>query len=89
MKFGICLGIDAHDRIRIAAQSGFDYIEVAFSAMTQASDEAFDAFRAVLAETGIPCEAANGFIPGTLPITGENVDLEGKSGQRRFLHPAI
>jgi len=88
MKFGVCLGIEAYDRIRVATECGFDYIEVPFSALTQASDETFDAFRAALAETGIPCEASNGFIPGNLPITGENADPEAlrvfvEKGMRR------
>lgn len=75
MKFGVCLGYDQLDRIEIAAQCGFDYVEVGFAGMTQASDEAFAAFCGALDRFGIPCESANGFLPGTLPTTGENVDF--------------
>lgn len=75
MKFGVCLGYDQHDRIEIAAQCGFDYIEVSFTGMTEASDEAFAAFRDALARCGIPCESANGFLPGYLPTTGDHVDF--------------
>lgn len=74
MKYGVCLGYDQHDRIEIAAKYGFDYVEIGFSAMTDASDEAFAAFKATLARCGIPCESANGFLPGRLPVVGDHVD---------------
>ena len=75
MKFGVCLGHDQHDRIEIAAKCGFDYMEVGFAGMTEAGDEAFAAFRDTLARCGIPCESANGFLPGHLPSTGDHVDF--------------
>lgn len=75
MKFGVCLGHDQHDRIEIAAKCGFDYMEVGFAGMTEASDEAFAAFRETLIRCGIPCESANGFLPGYLPTTGDHVDF--------------
>lgn len=75
MKFGVCLGYNQHDRIEIAARCGFDYMEVGFAGMTEASDEEFSAFRDTLARCGIPCESANGFLPGNLPTTGDHVDF--------------
>jgi len=74
MKFGVCLGHDQHDRIEIAAKCGFDYVEIGFASMVQASDEDFSAFLATLARCGIPCESANGFLPGSLPVVGDHVD---------------
>ena len=74
MKFGICIGFDRLDQIEIAARSGADYIETGFAAMTQASDAAFDAFCEALTRCGVRCEAANGFLPGTLRVTGSGVD---------------
>lgn len=76
MKFGVCLGYDQHDRIECAAKCGFDYVEISFAAMTQASDEAYSAFLAALARCGIPCESANGFLPGELPTTGDDVNFD-------------
>lgn len=75
MKFGVCIGYDQLDRIEIAARCGFDYVEVGFAGMTQASDDDFAAFRDALDRCGIPCESANSFLPGSLPTTGENVDF--------------
>ena len=76
MKFGVCLGYNQHDRIEIAAKCGFDYMEVGFAGMTEAGDEEFAAFRDTLIRCGIPCESANGFLPGHLPTTGDNVDFD-------------
>ncbi len=74
MKYGVCLSLKQHDRIEIAANYGYDYIEIGFAEMTQASEEDYRAFLATLARVGIPCEAANGFLPGTLKVTGEDID---------------
>lgn len=88
MKFGVCIGYDQHEQISIAAQCGFDYVEIGFASMTEASDEAYAAFREVLVRTGIPCESANGFLPGYLPTTGDCVDFDAlraflEKGMRR------
>lgn len=76
MKFGVCLGHNQHDRIEIAAKCGFDYMEVGFAGMTEATDAEFAAFRDTLNRCGIPCESANGFLPGELPTTGDDVDFD-------------
>lgn len=73
MKFGVCIGTDI-ERIKIAAACGYDYVETAFSAMTQLSDDDFRAFRDALTANGISCETANGFLPGELKVTGDSVD---------------
>lgn len=74
MKYGVCLGYAQHDRIECAAKCGFDYFEVGFAALTEASDEAFAEFLGALRRLNIPCETANGFLPGRLPVVGEHVD---------------
>ena len=76
MKYGICVGMEQLDRIRIAAQSGYDYIEANFAAMTQADEGIYEAFKSALIENSIPCEAANGFLPGTIRLTGPDITLE-------------
>ena len=76
MKYGICVGMEQLDRIRIAAQSGYDYIEANFAAMTQADEGIYEAFKSALIENSSPCEAANGFLPGTIRLTGPDITLE-------------
>lgn len=74
MKYGICVGMDQLDRIRIAAQSGFDYIEANFTAMTQADEKTYTAFHSALLENSIACEVANCFLPGNIHLTGPDID---------------
>lgn len=76
MKFGVCIGHNQLDRIEIAAKCGFDYVETGFAGMTEASEEEFAAFKETLARCGISCESANGFLPGNLPTTGDDVDFD-------------
>lgn len=73
MKYGVCVGSSA-EQIRIAAQAGYDYVESGFSVLTDSGEEDFAAFRRALEENHIRCEAVNCFIPGRLPLVGENVD---------------
>ena len=74
MKYGICIGFDQLDWIEIAAQSGADYIETGFAALTRADEAGFGAFREALERSGVRCEAANVFLPGELRVTGGQVD---------------
>lgn len=76
MKYGICIGIDKLDWVCIAAESGADYVEANFTQLAQADEETYAAFKNALEGNMIACEAANGFVPGTLPTTGEDVDDE-------------
>lgn len=76
MKYGVCIGIDSPEQLRIAAQCGYDYVETNFTSLTQADEAAYTAFSQALQEAGVPCEAANCFIPGTLPLTGGSVDFD-------------
>ncbi len=73
MKIGVCCG---YDRIEIASECGFDYIETNFSSLTRCSDEDFFRFNDKLKNCGIACEAANAFLPGELKITGSAVDYK-------------
>lgn len=73
MKIGVCGGFD---RIEIAAECGFDYIEANFSSLTRSSDEDYYKFNKKLADCRITCEAANCFLPGELKIVGNNVDYK-------------
>jgi sugar phosphate isomerase/epimerase len=71
MKIGVCGGFD---RIAIAAECGFDYIEANFKDLTVASEEKFYKFNEELVKCGIACEAANCFLPGEMKVTGNQVD---------------
>lgn len=76
MRYGVCVSMSQPEKIRIAAECGFDYVEIAFAELARADEAAFETLRAVLGETGMPCEAANGFIPGDIRLTGDKVDGE-------------
>lgn len=71
MKIGVCGGFD---RIAIAAECGFDYIEVNFRSLAVSSEEEYQKFLSELKKNNIACEAANCFMPGDMKITGDNVD---------------
>ncbi|MBQ8209726.1 MAG: sugar phosphate isomerase/epimerase [Clostridia bacterium] len=73
MKFGVCCGMD---RAAIAAEIGFDYVELNFSSLTRADEDTYNSFLSLIREKNIKCEAANCFLPGEYKITGENIDYE-------------
>lgn len=74
MRYGVCIGLDNSEKIKIAAESGFDYIECGFGTLAKCSDEEFELYKKVLNENNIKVEAANGFLPGELKVCGEKVD---------------
>lgn len=76
MRYGMCMGLDTPQNIKIAKEAGFDYIECNFGALSRRDDEVFEAFKATLAENDIKCEAANCFIPGDLPLIGKDFHSE-------------
>lgn len=76
LKFGLCLSAKDHDKIRTLAKLGYDYVEINFTGLAEMADEELDAFLDVLKETGFSCEAANCFIPGSIKLTGDEVDYD-------------
>ena len=74
MRYGMCIGIENHERVKIAADAGFDYIECGFCLLSRADDEVFLKFKTALEENNIKCEAANGFYPWDLPIINGDMD---------------
>ncbi|MBO5197094.1 MAG: sugar phosphate isomerase/epimerase [Lachnospiraceae bacterium] len=79
MRFGCCIGMNAEDvlgekKIRYLAEAGYDYFEAALVDLVKLTGEQIERLLAISQETGIACEAANVFFPGTLRLTGENVD---------------
>ena len=75
MKFGICVGFEP-EKVKCAAESGFEYVEIGFSFFATSTDEELDAYCKCLEENNIKCEAANCFIPGTMKTTGDVIDYE-------------
>ncbi|MCQ2427737.1 MAG: sugar phosphate isomerase/epimerase [Clostridia bacterium] len=71
MKIGVCTKFE---NINDAAAAGFDYLECNLSKLAQLPEEAFDALYAESASFPIPVLRANGFIPGTIKVTGNDVN---------------
>jgi D-psicose/D-tagatose/L-ribulose 3-epimerase len=73
MKYGVCGGPDV---ARVAKKAGFDYFEWSVGSLLRPREDE-QAFKAALKEArdvGLPCPAANVFIPADLKITGPAVD---------------
>ena len=76
MKFGVC---DANlDRIQVAIEAGIDYVEMGVSntLMPLEPEAAFAPVRAQIEALRVRPEAFNLFFPGTVRITGPNVDWD-------------
>ena len=74
MKFGYCTSIDI-TAIRDLAAAGFDYVELALSALAEYPDMA--GLKKELRDAGIPCRACNLFFPPSLKLVGQNRDVPG------------
>ncbi len=76
MKLGVCVGLD---RVRAAAEAGWDYVELGVGALApDGSDSEWAPVRDAIA--GVPVEACNCFLPGAHRITGPDVALAGVLG---------
>lgn len=73
IRFGVCASID---NAKLVADAGYDYLEYSFQALAAMTDEEFEDFRTKLEASGLKAEAYNGFFPATIPLTGENVDMD-------------
>ena len=60
----------------MARRLGYDYIELPLAQLMDLPDREFDEVRETLETLGLPCEAVNNFVPGSIPITGPDVDQE-------------
>jgi D-psicose/D-tagatose/L-ribulose 3-epimerase len=73
MRFGLCAG--NLEVLRHLADWGYDYAEIGGSTLVPFDDDrAFASIRAQLLEIGVPIEALAGFVPGSVPVIGPNVD---------------
>ena len=76
MRYGVCVGFDELEKIKSAKEYGYDYVECGFQSFARGSDEDYEKFKNVLNECNIKCESTNCFMPGDLPVTGENVNYD-------------
>ncbi len=72
-KLGICAPLS---RMEEAKALGYDYIEPALSALAALSDAEFDAALERARTIGLPVEAMNVFLPGSIRLTGPQVDAD-------------
>ncbi len=55
---------------------GFDYVELSLSHIMNQTEDEFRDFRKILEKSRLGCEACHNFFPGSIRLTGEEVDLE-------------
>ena len=73
MRIGICVGLD---KLNEAHEAGYAYVESGVATLLPDQDDAaFAPVKAQILAAPIPVEAFNGFLPGTLKVTGPEVDL--------------
>jgi D-psicose/D-tagatose/L-ribulose 3-epimerase len=71
VRVGYCTGLK---NLEAAKAAGFDYVEVSATEIASLSDADFDAAAAKIKQIGIETPAANLFLPGTLKVTGPDID---------------
>lgn len=78
MKMGVCATVPT--QWKTVAESGYDYIEMTFSGIANASDEEFEVMKKAQVESGLEVEACMGYFPGSMKLyaydsaTGEATD---------------
>lgn len=75
MRYGVCIGCSS-DNAFSAAKAGFDYTESNFGGIAGMTEDDFKSFEKAMLNVGIPCEAANCFMPSFLPPVGPNVKYD-------------
>ncbi len=73
MRLGICTSSANAETI---ARAGYDYIEPALNAVSEIADDAFAEVRATFDAMPLPAEAFNCFFPGSIRLTGPEVDSD-------------
>jgi len=73
MRIGVCAGTDIKNP-GLVKKAGFDYMETGFNTVAAMKQDDFDRFVSACADSAIKCEAANCFLPGSLSVTGKDVD---------------
>ena len=73
MQYGVCSGPEI---VPLLAHTGFDYIEMGVGSLLKPREDhaSFASSLQAVRALGLPCPAANLFVPGDLKITGPDVD---------------
>ena len=83
MRFGVCMPIEQAEFI---AKLGFDYLEVSAAGLAEMTEAQFADFLQKNEAAPIHAEAANCMFPGSIKLTGDNVDFEAI---QTYVHHAI
>ncbi|SDN07315.1 Sugar phosphate isomerase/epimerase [Fictibacillus solisalsi] len=83
MKLGCCTTID---NSVIVKKAGFDFLECTVVSLVPEHDDDFPAILESYQESELPVEACNIFLPGSLKITGEHVNI---SSVERYVEKAL
>lgn len=86
MKYGNCVGHKDTEKLKLIKDIGFDYVECNFAALSDATDREVDDFADFTRKISLPCEAANVFFKGGIPLTGTEVNF---SVIEDYLQPAF
>jgi sugar phosphate isomerase/epimerase len=80
VRVGYCTGLK---NLEAAKAAGFEYVELGTTEIAGLSDAEFDAAAARIKALGIATPAANLFLPGTLKVTGPQIDPEAQMAHVR------
>ncbi len=79
MLFGVCRGDKDVDTLEFIKEIGFSYVECGFGWLSKMSDDEFEEYKNNLKLAGIPCLAANCFLPGEYKVSSNNYDKNAVS----------
>ena len=77
MKIGYCAPACY---IREVKEAGFDYIELPLCSIAAETDQSFEKILAQLKSENLPCLASNMFLPKSVRVTGNDVNLKTAAG---------
>jgi D-psicose/D-tagatose/L-ribulose 3-epimerase len=80
VRVGYCTGLK---NLEAAKAAGFEYVELSTTEIAALSDADFEAAAARIKAIGIATPAANLFLPGTLKVTGPQIDQEAQMAHVR------
>lgn len=83
MKLGLCTN---PDNVAIAAELGFDYVEIGLSALAAMEEKDYQALLAKKDGFAVPILCCNGALPGTVKTTGPDAN---EAQQRAYLEKAF
>ncbi len=76
MLFGLCRGDKDYESLKFFKDTGYDYVECNFGALSRMSEEEFLEYKNNLQKAEIPCRASNCFLPGEISVASNDYDKE-------------